>query len=228
MDVFGAVLLDYYHHQATGPLMLHNSYGSPEEMPVEVFFREEEDMPDIELCAMDICEGNVLDIGAGVGIHSLILQHRGLDVDALEISEEAIMIMEERGVKSIFKGDIFTFNTKQYDTLLLLMNGIGLVGTIQKLEIFLQHVKQILRPEGQILLDSSDIRYLYEDIPMPAEKYYGEIAYRYEYKEKVGDWFDWLYIDQEMLEKIADNCGYFCQVIFEDDNDHYLARLTLK
>ncbi len=228
MDVFDKALLDYFHQNATPVLLLHNSYGVPEEMPVEVFFREIEDMPDIELCALDICEGDVLDIGAGVGMHTLILQHRGFDVTALEISEAAIQIMNENGVKSIIKEDIFSFDQRKFDTLLLLMNGIGLVGNINRLEIFLEHAKKILKPDGQVLLDSSDIRYLYENAPPPDDKYYGELSYRYEYKGEVGEWFDWLYIDQLALEDIADKCGYYCQIVFEDDNDQYLARLALK
>jgi len=73
MEVFGAALMDYFFQGSTEDLLLHNNYGPPEEMPVEVFFREEEDMPDVERCAMDICEGKVLDIVAGVGIDSMIL-----------------------------------------------------------------------------------------------------------------------------------------------------------
>lgn len=220
--------MDYFSQGSTADLLLHNNYGPPEEMSVEVFFREEEDMPDVERCAMDICEGKVLDIGAGVGIHSMILQQRGYEVTALEISAAAIQIMNERGVKSILNKDIFGLESGKYDTLLLLMNGIGLVGTLQRLETFLNHVKKLLAHDGQILLDSSDIMYLYEDIPMPEENYYGELTYKYEYQKKEGEWFNWLYVDQLTLGKIADKCGYNSHVIFEDDNDHYLARLTLK
>lgn len=228
MEVFDIVLSDFYYQKTEAPLLLHNSYGAPEEMPVEVFFREHEDMPDLEFCAMDICEGHVLDIGAGVGMHTEILQNRGFEVTALEISEVAIQIMNDRGIKSIIREDIFAFDKEKFDTLLLLMNGIGLVGTIQRLEVFLEHVKKILNPDGQILLDSSDITYLYDDIPRPEGKYFGELSYRYEYKGKVGEWFNWLYIDQATLEDVADKCGYYFQLIFEDENDHYLARLILK
>lgn len=228
MDIIGEALRDYYQKNSVKPLLLHNSYGTPEEMPVEVFFREEEDLPDVELCALDICEGSVLDVGAGVGAHSLILQDRGFKVVALEISEESIEIMSKRGVKGIYKGDIFRFKKERFDTLLLLMNGIGIVGTLNRLEVFLEHVKDILNPDGQILLDSSDIMYLYEDTPKPIGKYYGEISYRYEYKSRKGSWFDWLYIDPITLEEIADKAGYHCQIIFEGEEDNFLARLTLK
>lgn len=228
MDVFDKVLSDFYYKKTTDSLMLHNSYGDPEEMPVEVFFREEEDMPDLELCAMDICEGEVLDIGAGVGMHTKILQDRGFKVTGLEISEMAIRIMKDRGVVETIKSDVYQFDRRRFDTLLLLMNGIGLVGTIRGLEVFLDHAKKILTADGQILLDSSDINYLYDDLPRQERKYFGELSYRYEYKGEVGNWFDWLYIDQTTLENIADKSGYYFQVIFEDDADHYLARLTLK
>lgn len=228
MDVFDTVLADFYYKKTVDSLLLHNSYGDPEEMPVEVFFREEEDMPDLELCAMDICEGEVLDIGAGVGMHTKVLQDRGFKVAGLEISEMAIQIMKDRCVVEAVKEDIYEFDQRRFDTLLLLMNGIGLVGTIRGLEKFLDHAKKLLNPDGQILLDSSDISYLYDDIPRPQGKYFGELSYRYEYKRQVGDWFNWLYIDQTTLEAIADKCGYHFQVIFEDDADHYLARLTLK
>ena len=228
MDIIGEALNDYYKKNSAEPLLLHNSYGMPEEMPVEVFFREEEDLPDVELCALDICEGSVLDIGAGVGVHSLILQNRGINVVALEISEEPIEIMSNRGVKNIYKEDIFQFKKERFDTLLLLMNGVGIVGTIKRLEVFLEHAKTILNPDGQILLDSSDIMYLYEDIPKPSGKYYGEISYRYEYKSQMGQWFDWLYIDPITLEEIADKCGYHGQIIYEGEEDNFLARLTLK
>lgn len=220
--------MDYHNGRDVDTLLLHNNYGVPEEMPVEVFFRDEEDMPDVELCALDICEGSVLDIGAGVGMHALILQNRGYEVTALEISKEALKIMAARGVANIIERDIFLFDGKKYDTLLLLMNGIGIVGTIEKLEKFLDHAKTLLNPDGQILLDSSDITYLYEDIPRPEGKYFGELRYRYEYKGKVGEWFEWLYIDQTLLEEIANKKGFDCQVIFEDEDDHYLARLSLQ
>lgn len=228
MDVIGEVLMDYHNGRDIDTLLLHNNYGEPEEMPVEVFFRDEDDMPDIELCAMDICEGSVLDIGAGVGMHALILQDRGYEVTALEISIEALEIMAARGVLDTVESDIFFFKSKKYDTLLLLMNGIGIVGTVKKLEKFLDHAKTLLNPDGQILLDSSDITYLYEDIARPEDKYFGELRYRYEYKGKVGEWFDWLYIDQKLLEEIANKKGFDFQVIFEDDDDHYLARLSLQ
>mgnify|MGYP001236462048 CR=1 FL=1 len=226
-DVYGEVLSDFLQDGTlTSPLLLHGSYGYTEDMPVDVFFREEEDFPEQELIALYLCDGRVLDIGAGVGRHSLYLQNRGFDVTALEISEMTCAIMRQRGVKQVLHQDLFLLNGVKYDTLLLLMNGIGLVQTIDGLRHFLQFAKTLLTECGQILFDSSDISYLYEDgrVPKPTH-YFGEIGYQYEYKGKKGKPFKWLYIDQETLIKIAHEENWVVQILYEDDEDQYLARM---
>ena len=226
MDVFGEALKDYFLHQFKDPLILHNSYGEPEEMPVEVFFREEEDLPGLEKFALGACRGKILDIGAGAGSHALILQERNHEVTALEISPLAVQIMHQLGVDKVINADIRTFTGQKYDTLLLMMNGIGLVETLEGLRHFLQHARTLLLPEGQLLMDSSDISYLYEDLPRP-HHYYGEIRYQYEYKKVKGNWFGWLYVDQETLIEVATSEGWLTQVIYENDDDQYLARLIM-
>lgn len=225
MDVFGKALLDFYQFGQTEKLWLHNNYGKPEEMPVEVFFRSEHELSELEEYALSICKGKILDIGAGVGAHSLILQSFGLDVTALEISATACEIMKNRGIKKVIHGDIFS-DQKDYDTLLLLMNGIGLCGDIKGLDKLLPHLKRFLKKDGQIILDSSDISYLYYPGTFPTEKYYGEITFQYEYQSVKGDWFNWLYIDIERLKSIAKTHGFSCELLLEDDMDQYLARLT--
>jgi precorrin-6B methylase 2 len=225
MDVFGQALLDYYHQQQSSPLWLFNNYGSPEEMPVDVFFREEAELPELELMALRAASGKILDIGAGVGSHALVLQNQGADVTALEISGAACEIMKDRGVMRVINADIFNHEGEHYDTLLLLMNGIGLTGTLAGLRDFLNYAKNLLNPGGSIIFDSSDISYLYEDIPLPAHKYFGEIAYRYEYKAQLGDWFNWLYIDANLLLEIASAEGWATKILSDDGMDQYLARL---
>ncbi|MEN7547748.1 methyltransferase domain-containing protein [Rapidithrix thailandica] len=211
------------HHD----LLLHTSYGATEQMPVEVFFRSYEEMPLLEQYALEMCQGKILDIGAGAGAHCLVLQEMNQQVSALEISPLLTKVMQKRGVKNTFTADIFTFTQLPFDTLLLLMNGIGLAGQLSKLQQLLQHLKSLLSPQGQILLDSSDIRYLYGDTDMPENSYFGEIAYQYEYRGKKGDWFSWLYVDIDTLSSIASQCGYHCQLIHENEEEQYLARLTL-
>jgi SAM-dependent methyltransferase len=226
IDVQGKALYDYWNGKEDISLLLHNNYGEPEEMPVEVFFRNEQSMPELELFALSLCQGKVLDIGAGAGCHALYLQQNGLAVDALEISGLACEIMRKRGVYNILHHDFFAFESQPYDTLLLLMNGIGLAGTLEGLEFFLLRAKGLINPGGQLLFDSSDITYLYEE-GFPKDRYYGEIDYAYEYQKERGRWFKWLYIDPLTLHQLAKKTGWKMQVIYENKDDQYLARLVL-
>lgn len=228
MDIYGQALLDQYRGKLKSKLWLYNSYGHPEDMPVDIFFRPEADMPEMEIIAMDLCRGKTLDIGAGVGSHALILQSKGIDVTALEISAKACEIMKHRGIKKVINTDILQYDSEKYDTILLLMNGIGLCKDIPGLRYFLDYIKDLLMPSGQLIFDSSDIAYLYKPDEFISSNYYGEIYYQYEYQKIKGNWFKWLYVDFDTLKSIAEKGGWDCEMIYEDDMDQYLVRLTFK
>lgn len=225
MDVFGKALTDFYKTGEADVLWLHNSYDEPEEMPIDFFFRDDEDMPVLELQALHMCKGKVLDIGAGVGSHALVLQAFNIDVTAIDVSEAAINIMKDRGVKKALLQDVFIYQEK-FDTILMLMNGIGLTGTLAGFNDFLIKLKSLINPGGQVLFDTSDIAYLYEDLLKPQNQYYGEVSYQYEYKGEKGNWFNWLYIDPETIKTIAVETGWNSEIIFDDNEDQYLVRLT--
>ncbi|WP_129715112.1 bifunctional 2-polyprenyl-6-hydroxyphenol methylase/3-demethylubiquinol 3-O-methyltransferase UbiG [Pedobacter sp. SYP-B3415] len=228
MDVYGKALLDFYTTGHAETLWLNNSYGEPEEMPVDVFFRKKNEMPQLELIAMRMCRGSILDIGAGAGSHALALQRDGKDVTAIDVSEGCVEVMKKRKVKKALQGDVFRYKGRKFDTLLLLMNGIGLCGTVNGFNDFLRHIPALLAPGGQVIFDSSDIRYLYDDLDMPASAYYGEISYQYTYKGEKGSWFNWLYLDQDLLKKLANAAGWNCEILFDDGEDQFLVQLTLK
>ncbi len=225
MDIYGNALTDHFLKGSSQTLWLHNSYDDPEEMPIDVFFRKADEMPELELLALKNCYGKVIDVGAGVGAHTLILQQNKIDVTAIDISPKAVEIMKKRGVKTALVQDVFKITT-QYDTLLMLMNGIGLTGTLLGFIDFLTYAKTLIKSGGQIIFDSSDISYLYEDLPKPNNRYFGEVSYRYEYKKEKGNWFNWLYIDQQTLIATATAQGWQTEILFEDDQDQYLAKLT--
>jgi cyclopropane fatty-acyl-phospholipid synthase-like methyltransferase len=227
-DILGQAIHDHYYKNPPHKLWINNQYGPKEEMPIETYFRDEDDMPDIEWLALNECRGEVLDIGAGAGSHALVLQERGFDVTALEISAFAADVMQARGVKKIITADIFEFKERKYDTLLLLMNGIGLTGTLENLKVFLEHVKSLLNKGGQLLFDSSDIAYLYEGNLPDTVKYYGELSYQYQYYRAKTDWFPWLYVDEKTLITIVQEAGFDMEVLLEDEYQQYLVRLTVK
>lgn len=227
MDVFGEALKDQYTKPPSETLWVHNSYDEPEEMPVDIYFRDESDMPDLELKALELCKGKVLDVGAGVGSHALVLQSRGFDVTGMDISASAVEIMNQRGLKKAVEGNILKYKDDTFDTLLFMMNGIGLTGTIKGLTTFLKDVKSLLKPDGQLIFDSSDLSYLYQEVAFPLSGYYGEVSFRYEYKSVKGSWFKWIYVDQQTLKSLAEKQGWKVEIVFEDDQDQYLAKLSL-
>lgn len=227
-DVLGQAIYDYHHKLSRASLMIHNKYGLPENMPVDMYFRPWKEMPPMEWIALKNCKGEVLDIGAGAGSHALVLQQKGFDVTAIDISEKAVEVMKERGVQKAIVQDIFLYNEKQYDTLLMLMNGIGLAGTVNHLIDFFNHAKTLLKPGGQMLFDSCDVTYLYDEGKLPGAHYYGEVAYQYRYKQHRTKWFNWLYIHKELLTELCVETGLAIKILHEDDHDQYLAKLTVK
>lgn len=226
-DVFGESLLDFHQSgELKNPLLLHSTYGDIEEMPIDIFFREEEDFPELEFIALSLCDGKVLDVGAGVGAHVLYLQEKGFDVTALEISNTACNIMSERGVQKVIQEDFYNLKNQKYDTLLFLMNGIGLAKSLDGFKQLLARAKTLLSEKGQLIFDSSDISYLYEEYRIQRPSYYfGEIGYQYEYNGIKGQPFKWLYLDQETLIKIAHEESWVVQVLYEDENDQFLVRM---
>lgn len=237
-DPMGAAIADYWKQQCSNgqngmtldTLRVFSPDFDEDEMPLDLLFRSFEEMPDIEQKALNMATGRILDVGAGAGCHSMALQKMGKDVEAIDISPLSVATMKARGIEKVKEQDFFTI-TEQYDTILMLMNGIGIVGTTGKLPQFFKHIESILTPGGQLILDSSDLCYLYEDedgiVYLPeSDKYYGELTYQMQYKEVKGDSFPWLYIDFATLSEIATMCGFTVELIAEGEHYDYLARIT--
>lgn len=224
-DLFGKALLDHYNGTTKSPLYLFNEYGDPEEIPVETYFNGPDQFSDLEVFALNQCTGKLLDIGAATGRHALYLQQRGIDVTALDLSPACGELMSEAGVEKVIVDDIFNHKDHQYDTIMMLMNGLGVAGDLVELERLLMHLKDLIADNGQLLVDSSDIAYLYEEDNMPQHKYYGELTFHYSYGKQLDDAFKWLYIDPGRLIEMARKCDWNCQIIYEDKTASFLARL---
>lgn len=228
VDIQGKALLDYFLGKEEVHLILHTSYGVVEEMPIEVFFRDRDDFSRLERLALKKCRGSVLDVGAGAGSFALELQQEGLPVKALEYSPLSCHIMRQRGVQEVIQADIWQYTEEKFDTLLLMMNGLGLAGKLNRLSSFLSRLKELLKPGGQIICDSSDITYLYAGTGLPEEEYFGEIQYCYEYEGEEGEWFNWLYVDPPTLAFYCDKLDLKLEVLHTNRFEQFLARITLK
>jgi len=222
---------DYMSGDEFATIIVNSNKTSPEEVAVGYFFRSFDEMPELEQKALSLCNGRVLDVGAGAGSHALHLQEKGLEVVALEIKLGLVEVMKERGVKNVVYSDIYKFEDETFDTLLLMMNGIGFTADFKGLKEFLQHAHKLLNRGGKIILDSSDILYMYEEedgsyLIDLNEEYYGQLEYFFEYKGKKGEKFKWLFIDFQQLATFAEEAGFDCEFVFEDEHYNYLASLT--
>jgi len=231
MDVYGKALLAYFEGDKKAKIRVDSDIAETEYWPMSEFFHTWDTMSEIERTALKLCKGHTLDVGAGSGSHVLWLQENSVKADAIDISEGAIAVMQKRGIKCATQCDFFTLDGRQYDTLLMLMNGAGIVGTIDRLPEFFMQVKKLLAPGGQLLMDSSDIMYLFTDDDGSVminlnDSYYGEIEYTMSYKREKGLPFKWLFVDFDTLQAVASDCGMRCEKIIEDEHYQYLARIT--
>jgi SAM-dependent methyltransferase len=198
------------------------------EMTGKIMFRGKAEMSDPELAALEICRGRILDVGAGSGCHSLALQEEGADVTAIDISPGCMAVMEQRGVEQLIFDSLFNLKDQRFNTLLMLMNGIGICGTIEGLNYFLQIIPQVLARGGQVLVDSTDLTAMYTNLPlMPGddETYYGETEFVVSYGKIRSDPFEWLYIDYATLAFYADFHGWQCEQVMKTDDGRFLARI---
>jgi len=232
-DLFGKAILDYQAGNYTEDIVTETSISEEDVLPLPYLFRNYDEMPQIEQRALQLAKGRILDVGCGAGSHSLYLQNeKKLEVTSVDISKGAIEACKLRGLYDARAMDVMKLRGEKFDTILLLMNGAGMCGQLKNISQFLKHLKSLLSVNGQILLDSSDIIYMYDEdedggkwIPSDTE-YYGELEFNISYKGEKEKPFNWLYIDYNTLQNAAHSTGLECELILEGEHYDYLARLT--
>ncbi len=231
-DLFGKAILDYQTNSSPENIITSTSISDEDEMEVAYLFRSFNEMPTLEQKALQLTKGRTLEVGCGAGSHGLYLQNeRNIDVHSIDISENAIAACTLRGLKNTQVIDVLNIENEKYDTILLLMNGTGIFETLERTPIYLQKLKSLLNPNGQILIDSSDIIYMFDEDEdggkwIPSETYYGELTFTVQYKNETEAPFPWLYMDYNTLQNAAIANGLQCQLVLEGDHFDYLAQLT--
>ena len=232
-DPMGSAIADYFAKGKSAKLRVLSSQFEEDEIPTEQLFRTYDEMPELEQEALQLAKGRILDCGAGSGCHALALQEMGKDVEAIDISPLSVEVMKKRGVKEAYCVNLFDENCLQkFDTILMLMNGSGIIGKLENMGAFFTKMKQLLNPGGCIYMDSSDLRYLFEDedgsfLIDLAGGYYGEIDFRMQYKQIKGEPFDWLYVDFQTLSYYANENGFKAEMVKEGEHYDYLACLKM-
>jgi len=231
-DLFGKAILDFQTNNSPEDLVTETNISEADVMNVDYLFRRYNEMPKLEKKALQLCKGKILDVGCGAGIHSLYLQEKDFEVTAIDISANAIKACELRGLKNARVQNVLDIENEKFDTIILLMNGTGIFGTLSESSKYLQKLKSLLNPNGQILIDSSDIIYMFDTADdgshiIPADRYYGELTFTISYKNETEDSFPWLYLDYNTLQYTAHANGFECELVLEGKHFDYLARLTL-
>jgi len=232
-DPIGQALLDYLKTGEDTPIIVKMDISEDDELSPSYFFRSYQQCPELEQMALQLARGKVLDVGAGAGSHALYLQQQGLDVTAIDVSPNSVKVMEQRGLKNVSLIDFYDLKEGQYDTLIFLMNGIGLVQTLSGFDAFFSHAKKLLMPNGQIILDSSDLIYMFEQedgsyLIDLNESYHGEVEFCLSYKDTQGEPFNWLYVAEELLEDAANKNGFEYELVKQGPHYDYLVKLTLR
>jgi hypothetical protein len=231
-DPIGRAVYDFHCHSINQPIIVHSDDFDDDTIDTSYLFRSYKQMPALEKKAMSLCSGTILDVGACAGPHSIYLQQKGFDVTALETSALCCEVLKDRNINKIVQQDIFKFSGHSFDTILLLMNGTGIAGSLSGLEVLLQRLKTLLNPAGQILIDSSDLIYLFEEedgsalIDISADKYYGELTFQTEYKNWTSQPFSWLYADLNNLENAVEKNQLKLKKVFKGQHYDYLAQIT--
>ena len=233
LNLYGSAILDYFNGDFGHSLIAVDELGRKTEVPVQLFFREFDDFPEWEKRALELCSGNVLDIGAGTGRHSLVLQERGLPVCAIDIVPQCVDVMKRRGVREALCADVLEFDRGPFETLIGVMNGLTMVKTLENLPAFLRGIRRLISSNGQYLVDSTDLRCSSDaalkvllEKKVRAGRYFGELTARLEYKNRTGTLFRELFVDPETLRDVALDAGWNFEVVIRQDNGRYLARLT--
>jgi 2-polyprenyl-3-methyl-5-hydroxy-6-metoxy-1,4-benzoquinol methylase len=164
-DLFGKAILDFQTNNSPEDLITETTISEEDEMSVAYLFRDFSGMPKLEQQALLLSKGKVLDVGCGAGSHSLYLQkEKNLEVTAIDISNNAVEACQLREISDVQKIAILEFNSdEKFDTILLLMNGTGIFGKLEYVSKYLQKLKSLLAENGQILIDSSDIIYMFKE-----------------------------------------------------------------
>jgi hypothetical protein len=232
-DPIGRAVYDFHFNSVNQPILVHSDDFDDDTIDTSYLFRSYKQMPVLEKKAMNLCRGTILDVGACAGPHSMYLQQKGYEVYALETSALCCEVLKNRHILNIIQHDIFKFCNQTFDTILLLMNGTGIAGTLNGLDILLHQLKGLLNPGGQILIDSSDLIFLFEQedgsalVDISSDKYYGELTFQTEYKNWISAPFSWLYVDLDNLENAIEKNGLKLNTVYKGQHYDYLARITL-
>ena len=214
----GRALAAYASGDPGATLTVHVEDEPPEQLPASYFFREPSAMGAVDRAALELARGEVLDVGACAGAHAVPLVRAGHVVTAIDVIPEAVEILEGRGVPGARVASVWTFEpSTRFDTILALMNGTSLAGTMRGLVPLLARLRELVASDGQLLIDSTELDEVGGE----------ELHYQLEYDGERGPPFPQLFVGEAELERAAEEAGWSFEVVAREE-PRYLARLCAR
>lgn len=222
-DIFGEAFMAYQLNGDDEAIQVSIDGLPQDPLPPSYFFRKYAQMPILEKKALELATGEILDVGAAAGCHSIALQDMQKSVTALEISNKAADVCRLRGVKQVIAADFFLFKEKKFDTILLLMNGLGMGQTVDGTKKLIAHAASLLNDGGCILGDTSDITYFGE--PDDNSSYFGEVFFELEWKDMQSA-FEWIYPDPNLLKAICEELNLHFEIVARGKHNDFLVKIA--
>ncbi len=219
----GHAIQRYLDGDAAAELAVRTDLSPDDVLPISHLFRARDGLHPVEEAVLSRARGHVLDYGAGVGAVSRLLREAGLRVTAVEIVPEAVAYLRAMGMTDARLGGLATLAPDDsFDTIVCVMNGIGLAGSLARAPSFLRELADHLSPNGSILIDSTDPSGW--DGPGDGRRP-GELHMQLGFD---GDWgapFPYLYASPEDLLTAATVAQLRGRLVQREDDDRYLVEL---
>jgi SAM-dependent methyltransferase len=209
-----------------------DGYIDPSLYNPKTYFASYEDWMPYHRLAMDYVCGRVLDIGCGAGRHTLYLQKQGFEVLGIDNSPLAIKVAKLRGVEKAQVTSIeeVNFQPGSFDTILLMGNNFGLLGSFIKAQTLLRQFHQITSKKGRIIADTLDPYETENPIHLEYHKHNrrrgrmgGQVRIRIRFSKFIGQWFDYLMVSKEEMRAILKGTGWDVKKFLDSEGSQYIA-----
>ena len=236
-DAFGYALFNYWKGNHKTPHTLKRDDGRADKESLKHYFEKYPQFSSIEKRALKYARGKILDVGCGAGRHVLYFQNKGFNVLGIDESPLAVKVCKERGCRQVKIMDILKpkLKAKTFNTIILFGNNLGIGGDLKGTKKLLKILRRLAKKDGILLLSSIDVKATkdkghinYQKRNLKQGKYIGLLKIRIEYKNLIGDWFDWVMVEPKVLKQLASETGWETKKVFRGNWGHYTAVLRVR
>jgi SAM-dependent methyltransferase len=235
-DAYGKVIRDYHEHGEGFEIVERDDgFVAPSGGP-EMYFSEYEEWGEHLQRGLEHLQGTALDVGCGAGRHALYAQQQGHDVTGIDVSPGAVAVSRDRGVEDVRECDVgdvaAEFETGTFETVLMLGNNFGLVGTADTAPDVLDALATVTTAEARIVAESRDI---YENVNEYHREYHeynrergrlpGALRLKARYKTHSTEWFDYLLVAPEEMDEILAGTVWTRAETYRGEGGQYVAVL---